>query len=255
MILNNYPKISVITPSYNQGQFIEETIQSVLNQNYPNLEFIIIDGGSSDNSVEVIKKYENFLTYWHSKLDKGQSNAINIGFKIASGELLCWLNSDDTFLPGALLHVGELYKKNMFDFYYSDVFLTNEKNEIIKRIKARKTSFEAECYGYFAIPQQGSFWTRDTLIKAGSLNEDNKTCMDGEFFINILKIHGINIIVDSFPTAKFRIHPDSLTGSQSNKKQYKLDRELLLNNHIGKSSLIKYLYYNYISRIFSIFYK
>ena len=94
-----YPKISVITPSYNQGIYIEETIQSVLNQNYPNLEYIIIDGGSNDSTVEVIKKYESKIDFWVSEKDKGQADAINRGFAKATGDILCWLNSDDYFFP------------------------------------------------------------------------------------------------------------------------------------------------------------
>jgi glycosyltransferase involved in cell wall biosynthesis len=98
----NHPKFSVITPTYNQGQYIEKTIDSVLSQNYPNLEFIIIDGGSKDNTVEIIKKYEHHLAYWVSEPDRGQSHAINKGMGKATGEYLTWLNSDDWYLPGAL---------------------------------------------------------------------------------------------------------------------------------------------------------
>jgi glycosyltransferase involved in cell wall biosynthesis len=97
-----WPRVSIVTPSYNQGQFIEETIRSVLLQVYPNLEYIIIDGGSTDNSVEVIKKYEPWLAYWVSEKDRGQSHAINKGFTRATGELAGWLNSDDIYFPGAL---------------------------------------------------------------------------------------------------------------------------------------------------------
>ena len=101
-MVNSYPKISIVTPSYNQGAYFEKTILSVLNQEYPNIEYIVIDGGSTDNSLDTIKKYEKHLKYWVSEQDHGQSNAINKGFSHATGDLLTWLSSDDYYMPGAL---------------------------------------------------------------------------------------------------------------------------------------------------------
>src|SRR5262245_38608843 len=106
------PRITVITPSFNQGAFIESTIQSVLNQNYPNLEYFVIDGGSTDNSVDVIRKYESAITYWVSEKDSGQSEAINKGLKRAGGEIISWLCSDDLYVPEALQKVAALFQKH-----------------------------------------------------------------------------------------------------------------------------------------------
>ena len=107
----NFPKISIVIPSYNQGQFLEETILSVINQQYPNLELFVVDGASDDNSVEVIKKYEQHLTWWESEKDKGQSDAINKGFAKATGEIISWLCSDDLYMPGALKKVATLFQQ------------------------------------------------------------------------------------------------------------------------------------------------
>lgn len=104
-----FPKISIVTPSFNQGKYLEDTILSIISQNYPNLEYIIIDGGSTDNSVEVIKKYEHYLKYWVSKPDNGQYHAINKGFSIASGEILAWLNSDDKYTPWTFQIIAEVF--------------------------------------------------------------------------------------------------------------------------------------------------
>lgn len=107
----NWPKISIITPSYNQGCFIEETIISVLDQNYPNLEYIIIDGGSTDDTISIIKKYESKIAYWKSENDDGQSDAINKGFMMATGEIVGWLNSDDYYLPNTFRSIANVYLK------------------------------------------------------------------------------------------------------------------------------------------------
>lgn len=105
------PRISIVTPSFNQGQFLEECIDSVLSQNYPNLEYIVMDGGSTDNSVEIIKKYEKYLIYWQSKPDGGQYRAINEGFKKTSGEILAWLNSDDMYHQSSFYKTAHVFSK------------------------------------------------------------------------------------------------------------------------------------------------
>jgi len=106
-----FPKVTVVTPTYNQGQYIEKTIKSVLSQNYPNLEFIIIDGGSTDNTIEIIKKYEDHLSYWVSEPDRGQSHAINKGMEKSTGDILTWLNSDDWYTPGTLHRFAEIFQQ------------------------------------------------------------------------------------------------------------------------------------------------
>jgi glycosyltransferase involved in cell wall biosynthesis len=108
----NYPRVSIVTSSYNQDQFLEQTILSVIGQHYPNLEYIIIDGGSTDDSVNIIRKYEKYLKYWISEPDNGQSHAINKGFWVSTGEILAWINSDDLFLPGILLEIFKDIKVN-----------------------------------------------------------------------------------------------------------------------------------------------
>ena len=108
----NLPRITVITPSFNQGDYIEATIKSIVNQNYPNLEYMVFDGGSSDRSVSIIRRFADRLTHWESGADRGQSHAINKGFERAGGEIVTWINSDDKLLPGSLQFVGEFFRDN-----------------------------------------------------------------------------------------------------------------------------------------------
>ena len=132
--MNNLPKISIVTPSYNQGKFLRETIESVLNQDYPNLEYFIVDGGSTDNSVDIIREYEDRIDWWVSEKDKGQSDAINKGFKRASGELLCWVNSDDVLLSDCLSKVAYRYINNGKPELIHTNFLYMDQNGIITRM-------------------------------------------------------------------------------------------------------------------------
>ena len=122
-----FPKISIVTPSFNQAQFLEETILSVINQNYPNLEYIIIDGGSTDGSVDIIKKYEKHLTYWVSEPDNGHGHALNKGFSTTTGEIMAWINSDDKYYPSTFATVAEIFNK------FSDINWIHGKNSRIDK--------------------------------------------------------------------------------------------------------------------------
>jgi O-antigen biosynthesis protein len=148
----SYPKISIVTPSFNQGQFLEECIDSILSQNYPNLEYIIMDGGSTDNSVEIIKKYGKYLTYWQSQPDNGPYAAVNEGFKNTTGEIMGWLNSDDKFHRYGLYVVGEVFSR----FPQVD-FLTG-----------KRVGFDASS-NLRLFPYDGETWTRRTLLDENSL--------------------------------------------------------------------------------------
>ncbi len=183
---NSWPKISIVTPSYNQADFLERTILSVLNQNYPNLEYIIIDGGSEDGSVDIIKKYEKYISFWVSEPDNGQANALNKGFSIATGELVGWQNSDDIFLPYSFINVANAYKQNKrFDLFFGNILFLNEKDEIINDLRFVPFNYHSLLYEGTVLSNQAAFWKRELFEKYGFFNEKYQFCMDYEFWTRI----------------------------------------------------------------------
>ncbi len=188
--MNNFPKISIVTPSYNQGRYLEATIQSVLNQHYPNLEYVVIDGGSNDNSVEVIKRYEKHLAYWVSEKDKGQSHAINKGFSKVSGNIYAWLNSDDRLEKGALDTVANEFAK----YPEADVFVGHGRKVDIagKTVYYKEPgdlTFEGFCKwlngGNFMQPS--CFFSRRAWEQAGPLDEDVHIALDVDLWLKMVK--------------------------------------------------------------------
>jgi len=181
-----WPKISVVTPSFNQGQFIEETIRSVLLQGYPNLEYIIIDGGSTDNTVEVIKKYEPWFTYWVSEKDRGQCHAINKGFARATGDIFAWLCSDDVYAPGVLHRVAENLGNKKSAMLVGASIITNGPNTLEGTLDCRQPSFADMAYNVKTFPQPSTFWTRDLWETVGPLREDLYFVMDYDLWLRMV---------------------------------------------------------------------
>lgn len=187
--MGNFPKISIVTPSFNQGRFIEKTILSVLEQNYPNLEYIIIDGGSTDESVEIIKKYEKHLEYWISEPDRGQSHAINKGFEQARGDIYCWLNSDDWYYPGALMAVAETFTLNSdAGVLVGAGDMVNEDGDTllhVSRTEIKLAMLFNWCENYFWQPS--CFIKKSAWIDCGPLDETCHYAMDLDLWIRIAK--------------------------------------------------------------------
>lgn len=184
------PKITVVTPSFNQGRFLEKTIRSVLLQGYPNLQYIVIDGGSTDESVEILKTYSPYLDFWVSEKDVGQSHAINKGFSRASGEIFCWLNSDDIFMPGALYIVGKLLEKRTGNFaLVGNCIRTHENGSPAIRLygqyidRLRLLQF----WKGYQMHQPAIFWRCEVTQRVGMLNESLHLTMDYDYWTRIAK--------------------------------------------------------------------
>jgi glycosyltransferase involved in cell wall biosynthesis len=199
----HYPKISIVTPSFNQGVFLEETICSVLDQKYPNLEYIIIDGGSTDNSVETIKKYEKHLTYWVSEPDRGHGHALNKGFALATGEIMAWLNSDDKYLPWTFETVAEVF--NAFpevEWIQGNPATWDIKGRMVTSSTSQKNLTDFLIGKYAWIQQESTFWRHSLWARTGGYIDDSYQFMvDGELwsrFFLTAECYRVNRVIGGF---------------------------------------------------------
>lgn len=176
-----YPKLTIITPSYNQAAFLERTILSVLNQNYPNLEYIIVDGGSNDGSVEIIKKYEKYLSWWVSEKDRGQVHAINKALERATGEYISFQNSDDVYFPGTFTRFGEAALKYPVDILYGDLYMITTDDEVTEILKTTSYDFDCQILEGMQIHNQSLFFKRTLVEKYGLFDESFRFAFDYDF--------------------------------------------------------------------------
>lgn len=180
---NKLVDISIIIPSFNQGLYLEQTLQSIINQQYPNVEVIVMDGGSTDNSVEIIKKYESNITYWQSQKDNGQSAAINEGVKHAKGTFVTWLNSDDVLLDNTLFTVNEYIQANPdIDWFLGNVLWMDKKGYVIKVGKTEKENTFWNKKHLFSNGGPSAFMRKSCFIELGGLREDFHYMMDTELW-------------------------------------------------------------------------
>lgn len=211
-----YPKISIVTPSYNQGQYIEETIRSVLGQNYPNLEYIIIDGGSTDGSVEIIRRYESQLAYWVSERDRGQYHAINKGFERSTGEIMAWINSDDKYCPWAFQVVAAIFSSvpEVEWLTTSTRLFWNERGELVQASHAQgfaRTWFYRGWHlgnrpGFKGwIQQESTFWRRSLWEKAGGRVDDSLQYA-GDFELWARFWQHADLVATACPLGGYRYH-------------------------------------------------
>jgi len=205
------PLVSIITPSFNQARFLEETILSVFDQDYERIEYIIIDGASTDGSLEVIKKYKSRLAYWVSEPDRGQTDAINKGFSHATGEILAWLNSDDVYNPGAVSQAVEyLLGHPQVGMVYGDLDFIDENDKVIGRFNAAQTDLARLRRGYVHIPQPATFLRADLWKKVGPLDPSFYFAMDYDLWTRLAAVSEFKYIPGK-PWAKFRLHFDGKT--------------------------------------------
>jgi glycosyltransferase involved in cell wall biosynthesis len=212
--MSKLPKISIITPSFNQAAYIEQTITSVLDQGYPNLEYIVIDGGSSDGSVEIIRKYENRIAFWVSEQDRGQAHAINKGLARATGDIIAYLNSDDYYLDGTLRQVADLFNRRPdLDLFHGRCRVVDQHGAKIGERTGSITRYDEILdlwnvwWGRRNFVQPEVFWTRRIANRVGQFREDLHWVMDYDYWLRILRAGGQVGFIDT-ELAAFRLQPN-----------------------------------------------
>lgn len=210
------PKISIVMPSYNQGNFLEAAIVSIVEQAYPNLEFVIVDGGSTDNSVSILKKYSDAITYWSSSPDEGQSDALNTGFNLLTGDIVGWLNSDDTFQPGTFHEVAKVFSDqsvniamcSRFGLMGADGIVFDYKSNSFKNHHALVRYWST---GGMTINQPSVFFKKHVIDKFKPvLDTSLHYAMDYDLWLRITLDHEIRVVDGHW--ANYRFHDTSKSG-------------------------------------------
>lgn len=245
--MKEYPKISIITPTYNRCEYIEETIISVINQNYPNLEYIIVDGGSTDGTLEIIKKYESKLAYWISEPDNGMYHALQKGFDKATGEIMAWLNSDDVYHHNSLFIVADIFSAlQHVEWITGTPSLNNTEGQCVKVFPTQKWSKHRIAAGdYRWIQQESTFWRKSLWERAGG-NLDVKYKFAADFalwtrFFEYATLYSVETTLSGF-----RMHGDQLSLS------YNLEYENEVKEILNKNCEYKSTKQTFILNLFRI---
>jgi glycosyltransferase involved in cell wall biosynthesis len=230
------PKISIITPSFNQVNFIEKTIDSVLSQGHPNLEYLIVDGGSNDGSLEIIRKYDKYLSWWVSEPDQGQAHALNKALKRVTGEWVGWQNSDDYYLPGALNAASEIQStvSEKIGVIAGAMLMVNSLGEPIRELRYVKPTFRSLRAEGMVIANQSTWWRRSLHEKLGFLDEKYNCSFDFDWFLRLLKNTDAYYIDDLL--GALRLHDGTKTNNLT--KEFTIQNRLILE-HWGFPSFLE----------------
>lgn len=209
-------RVSIVTISFNQAEFLERTIVSVLTQDYPEIEYIVVDPGSTDGSRDIIERYRSRISKIILRPDQGAADGLNRGFSVATGEILGFLNSDDILLPGAVSSAaGFLEKHKNIDVVSGHSDLIDAHDRLLRRLYSDRMSVNRCIYGGVILMQPSTFFRRAIFDRVGGFNVESRVAWDGELFLEMARCGGRFAVVNRFWSG-YRIHPQSITGSRSN---------------------------------------
>lgn len=233
-----WPRISIVTPSFNQGHYLEQTILSVLDQHYPNLEYIIIDGGSTDESVAIIRKYSARITSWVSEPDSGQSEALEKGFARATGEIAAWINSDDFYEPGAFYKVASAYMDQRFTFFCGTCRMVDTGGNELSVLHTPEVTHRTLIQywkPHFCPPQPSIFFRREVLHELGGFDRTLQYAMDFDLWLRASRKYSFCHTGDNL--SYYRVHADSKTGSPGGLGKFVPEWKLLIERSLRERTL------------------
>ena len=248
-----FPKISVITPSYNQAQYIEATINSVLRQSYPTLEYLVVDGGSTDGALDILRRYEGHLD-WLSEPDEGQAQAINKGFKRSTGEIITWLNSDDLQLPGALHRVAKFFEQHPdVTVVYGDYHLINSRGKVVLQKQEILFDYNILLYGLDYISQPTTFFRRCIFDQVGYLDENLHFGLDWEYWLRIASRGGQFVHIPYYLAAtRWHTEAKTLVAPPQMYAEHQAIRERYWQKHRFKSAQLQQLYSYGLNKVYRL---
>jgi glycosyltransferase involved in cell wall biosynthesis len=227
-------KFSVVTISFNQGQYLEEALNSVLTQDYPEVEYIVVDPGSTDGSRKIIESYSHRLAHVVLEPDHGAPDGLNKGFTRATGEIFAFLNSDDVLLPGAIQSVSHVFEEDPdCDIVMGDGFIVDDSGSRIRHIHAAGFTAARYFYGAATWLQQATFFRRKAFASVGGFNVINRSCWDGELMVEMVR-SGAQVRYLHRDLALFRVHPQSITGSKRHKEMMRVDMTRMFARASGR---------------------
>lgn len=240
-------KISIVTVSFNQHAYLREAMDSILDQGYPELEYIVVDPGSTDGSRELIQSYSSQISHVVFEPDRGAADGLNKGFSVATGEVFGFLNADDLLMPGSLQRIADVFKQHPeCDIAFGNGHVIDAEGRRVKHVKARDFTVRRYFHGGSRWLQQSTFFRREVFIRSGGFNPENRTCWDGELFVNMAKQGAAIMYVDADLSA-FRIHGASISGSGKLQQAHREDRRRIFRKVRGRDwratdELLMFLY-------------